>query len=104
MNPDTEKKDMPKTPATTAPAAPLEAGAPAASFAPRRDERPRGGAGGGRGGRGGPRKGDSRAPRAKPEFDSVMLNIRRVARTVSGGRRFSFSVALVAGDRKGKVG
>lgn len=33
-----------------------------------------------------------------------MLNIRRVARTVSGGRRFSFSVAIVAGDRKGKVG
>ena len=33
-----------------------------------------------------------------------MLNIRRVARVVSGGRRFAFSVALVAGDRKGKVG
>lgn len=33
-----------------------------------------------------------------------MLNIRRVSRTVSGGRRFAFSVALVAGDRKGKVG
>ncbi len=59
---------------------------------------------GGRGGSRGPRKGDTRAPRAKPEFDSVMLNIRRVSRTVSGGRRFSFSVALVAGDRKGKVG
>lgn len=33
-----------------------------------------------------------------------MLNIRRVSRTVSGGRRFSFSVALVAGNRKGLVG
>ncbi len=33
-----------------------------------------------------------------------MLNIRRVARTVSGGRRFAFSVALVAGNRKGLVG
>lgn len=33
-----------------------------------------------------------------------MLNIRRVARVVSGGRRFAFSVAIVAGDRKGKVG
>lgn len=33
-----------------------------------------------------------------------MLNIRRVSRTVSGGRRFAFSVALVAGNRKGLVG
>jgi small subunit ribosomal protein S5 len=33
-----------------------------------------------------------------------MLNIRRVARVVSGGRRFAFSVALVAGNRKGLVG
>ena len=33
-----------------------------------------------------------------------MLNIRRVARVAAGGRRFSFSVALVAGDKKGKVG
>jgi small subunit ribosomal protein S5 len=33
-----------------------------------------------------------------------MLDIRRVTRVVAGGRRFSFSVALVAGDRKGSVG
>jgi small subunit ribosomal protein S5 len=43
-------------------------------------------------------------PRAKPEFDQKILNIRRVARVMAGGRRFSFSVALVAGNRKGKVG
>ena len=30
--------------------------------------------------------------------------MRRVTRVVAGGRRFSFSVALVAGDKKGKVG
>jgi small subunit ribosomal protein S5 len=33
-----------------------------------------------------------------------MLNIRRVARVATGGRRFSFSVAIVIGDKKGKVG
>ena len=42
--------------------------------------------------------------RARPEFDQKMINIRRVARVVSGGRRFSFSVALIAGNRKGSVG
>jgi small subunit ribosomal protein S5 len=40
----------------------------------------------------------------KPEFDNKIVSLRRVTRVVSGGRRFSFSVALVAGDRKGKVG
>jgi small subunit ribosomal protein S5 len=45
-----------------------------------------------------------RRERAKPEFDHKVINVRRVARVVAGGRRFSFSVAIVAGDRKGKVG
>lgn len=42
--------------------------------------------------------------RVKPEFDQKMLNVRRVTRVVAGGRRFAFSVAIVAGDRKGSVG
>ncbi|OHA94208.1 MAG: hypothetical protein A3E02_01950 [Candidatus Zambryskibacteria bacterium RIFCSPHIGHO2_12_FULL_38_34] len=33
-----------------------------------------------------------------------MISVRRVTRVVSGGRRFSFSIATVVGDRKGKVG
>lgn len=40
----------------------------------------------------------------KPEFDQKIIDIRRVTRVVSGGRRFSFSVALAAGDKKGAVG
>ncbi|HEU0085583.1 MAG TPA: 30S ribosomal protein S5 [Candidatus Paceibacterota bacterium] len=54
-------------------------------------------------GRGGPRRRDGGA-RPKPEFDQKILDIRRVTRVVAGGRRFSFSVSLVAGDRKGSVG
>jgi small subunit ribosomal protein S5 len=42
--------------------------------------------------------------RPKPEFDQKILNIRRVTRVTGGGRRFAFSVALVAGDRKGAIG
>ena len=53
--------------------------------------------------RGGGRRSSSFG-RAKPEFDQKIINIRRVTRVVAGGRRFSFSVALVAGDKKGSVG
>lgn len=42
--------------------------------------------------------------RPKPEFDQKIVSIRRVTRVVAGGRRFSFSVALVAGDKKGGIG
>ena len=45
-----------------------------------------------------------RESRVKPEFDQKIISIRRVARVVTGGRRFSFSVAIVAGNRKGLVG
>lgn len=69
-----------------------------------RGPRGRGGNRGGReGGRGG-RRPSSRPPRQKSEYDQKMLNIRRVARVVAGGRRFSFSVALIIGNKKGKVG
>ncbi|MCI0542327.1 30S ribosomal protein S5 [bacterium] len=60
--------------------------------------------GGGRGGGGKGGKGGRGGERYKPEYDQKLLNVRRVARVVSGGRRFSFAVALVAGNRKGKVG
>jgi len=53
--------------------------------------------------RGGGRRSSS-FPRPKPEFDQKIINIRRVTRVVAGGRRFSFSVALIAGDKKGSVG
>jgi small subunit ribosomal protein S5 len=62
--------------------------------------------GGGRGGadkRGGKHSG-KRGERPKPEFDQKIISIRRVTRVVAGGRRFSFSVALVTGDRNGSVG
>jgi small subunit ribosomal protein S5 len=54
-----------------------------------------------------PRRASRRSPRrerVRPEFDNKIIDIRRVTRVVAGGRRFSFSVALVAGNRKGSVG
>lgn len=86
--------------------------APAATakktFAPRGvrstgPRKPGTGAGGARGGekRGG-RSGSFERP--KPEFEQKILAIRRVTRVVSGGRRMSFAVAIVIGDKKGSVG
>lgn len=45
-----------------------------------------------------------RGERPKPEFDQKIVSIRRVTRVVAGGRRFSFSVAMVIGDKRGSVG
>ena len=45
-----------------------------------------------------------RAERKPPEYDQKIIDIRRVARVVAGGRRFNFRVALVIGNRKSDVG
>jgi small subunit ribosomal protein S5 len=45
-----------------------------------------------------------REARVRPEFDQKIISIRRVTRVVTGGRRFAFSVGIVIGDRKGRVG
>ena len=50
-----------------------------------------------------PERKGRREDRVRSEFDQKILNIRRVTRVASGGRRFSFSVALVLGNRKGSV-
>ncbi len=95
VTPDTEV-----TTSTDAPAVP-ETNTESATTAPR-----------GRRGQGGdkrnqrrPRRGGAARPeRTRPEFDQKIISIRRVTRVMAGGRRFSFSVAMVIGDKRGKVG
>ncbi len=86
-------------------AAPAVEAAPAAETAAAAAPAPRGGARGsirGRSSRPGGR--NTRAPRERGEFDQVTIDARRVARVMAGGRRFNFSLVVVIGDRKGRVG
>lgn len=92
----------PKTVAT-----PTSSAAPTAGGALRRNTtgpRGRSGGAGGPQGRGGRGRRQRRPERPRSEFDHKIVSIRRVTRVMAGGRRFSFSVGVVAGDKKGRVG
>lgn len=94
------------TPDSAAPVVPAT-DAPASDAVPADGRRPRRGGndrGGDRGNRRPRRSGNARPERTRPEFDQKIISIRRVTRVMAGGRRFSFSVAMVVGDKKGKVG
>jgi small subunit ribosomal protein S5 len=47
---------------------------------------------------------DFDSDKPKPEISEKVVFINRCAKVVKGGRRFSFSALIVAGDGKGKVG
>lgn len=100
---DVKSEAVVETPAVAAPTAPAT-DAPAGE-GNQRGPRRRGGSDrrGGAGGSRRPRRG-GRPERVRPEFDQKIISIRRVTRVMAGGRRFSFSVAMVIGDKKGKVG
>lgn len=83
-------------------AAPTDA--PAVSTGTPTDRRGRGGRGNDKRNDRRPRRGGAPRDRVKPEFDQKIISIRRVTRVMAGGRRFNFSVAMVIGDRKGRVG
>lgn len=101
MENSTSQNNTPVTPVTAAPAA-------ASTTAPvsrGTGNSPRmGGFGGGRDFKKNTGKRSPRPEKVKSEYDQRILNIRRVVRVVTGGRRFSFSVAIIIGNHKGSVG
>ena len=46
-------------------------------------------------------RGDRRE-KPKKEFDELLLEVRRVTRVTTGGRRMSFRATILVGNRKGK--
>ena len=42
--------------------------------------------------------------KVKKEFDELLLEVRRVTRVTTGGRRMSFRATVLVGNKKGKIG
>ncbi len=42
--------------------------------------------------------------KVKKEFDELLLEVRRVTRVTTGGRKMSFRATVLVGNRKGKIG
>lgn len=101
LKPETQSTTAPNAGAVSPASAADASSAPTggASQAPSGDDRPQR-----RRNERNPRRPRKPRERVRQEFEQQIISIRRVTRVMGGGRRFSFSVAMVIGNGKGKVG
>ena len=88
------------SPQTNSNAVPGAADVPAAAEGQQQEQR----RGGGRGDRRGGRRGDRRGQERDSEWQERVVQIRRVSKTVKGGKKMSFRAIVVVGNEKGQVG
>lgn len=46
----------------------------------------------------------AKEPKQKSEYEHKLIDLRRVARVMAGGRRFTFRATVVVGNQRGDVG
>ncbi|MBI4833426.1 MAG: 30S ribosomal protein S5 [Planctomycetes bacterium] len=51
-----------------------------------------------------PRRNRRDEPREAPEYEEIVLKVKRCCKVVKGGKRFNFSALVTVGNKKGRVG
>jgi small subunit ribosomal protein S5 len=99
MTPENITEETPETPIVeeATPPSPTPEHAPSSDRGERKFSKDR------RNDKGGRRDRGDKREKPKKEFDELLLEVRRVTRVTTGGRRMSFRATILIGNKKGKI-